>query len=246
MARTMLSRVQAQSFDRIASAYDRLAMLTMHGVIDPWLSSQLPTAGRRALELGCGSGQHAALLAGRFVAVDAVDLSGPMIELARARGLPNVTFGQADLLEVAGTARYDLVLSVLTLHHLPDLQAALGHVKTLLAPGGRLVVVDMFPGVADLCPRSALRGVVHRTVPLRLRLRAMAALRLARDLVRRGPATAWEVYRLSVMREWLDHLVSDRFFSREDLERSCDLLFPGFRLDVVGDRRRLGLVWDAP
>jgi len=93
------------------------------------------------------------LLADRFEQVDAIDLSGPMIELARPRRpRPNITYWQADLHDVGGVGRYDFVLSVLTLHHVPDLHAALSHIKTLLAPGGRVVVVDMYP------PESALRS----------------------------------------------------------------------------------------
>jgi ubiquinone/menaquinone biosynthesis C-methylase UbiE len=38
------------------------------------------------------------------------------------------------------------------LHHVPDLRAALSQIKALLAPGGRAVVVDMYP------PESALRS----------------------------------------------------------------------------------------
>jgi hypothetical protein len=45
---------------------------------------------------------------------------------------------------------------------------------------------------------------------------------------------------------WLDHLVSDRMFSREALQASCADLFPGARLEVLGGARGIGLVWDAP
>ena len=54
-----------------------------------------------------------------------------------------------------------------------------------------------------------------------------------------------EIYRLSIRRAWLDHRVSDRFFSREELIRCCDALFPGYRLDILGGPRGIGLVWDA-
>lgn len=66
------------------------------------------------------------------------------------------------------------------------------------------------------------------------------------DLVRRGPAAAWEIYRLSTRRQWLDHRVTDRFFSRDELERSCQSLFPGYRFDILGGPRGIGLAWDAP
>jgi SAM-dependent methyltransferase len=133
------------------------------------------------------------------------------------------------------------------LHHVPDLRAALSQIKALLAPGGRAVVVDMYP------PESALRSPqwipqrkVHRVLPLRPRLHALALRKLGADLVRRGPVTAWEIYRLSTRREWLDHRVTDRFFSREELERSCETLFPGYRCDILGGPRGIGLIWDAP
>jgi hypothetical protein len=47
--------------------------------------------------------------------------------------------------------------------------------------------------------------MVHRLAPRRPRLHALAAQKLSVNLVRRGPATAWELYRLSTRRDWLDH-----------------------------------------
>ena len=170
-----------------------------------------------------------------------------MIDLARTRRpRPNITYRQADLRDVGDADRYDFVLSLLTLHHVPDLHAALSHVKTLLAPGGRAALMDIYQAESDLRPQQALRRMVHRVVPLRPRLHALAVQKLSVNLVRRGPATAWEIYRLSTRREWLDHRVTDRFFSRDELGRSCQSLFPGYRFDILGGPRGIGLVWDAP
>jgi 2-polyprenyl-3-methyl-5-hydroxy-6-metoxy-1,4-benzoquinol methylase len=224
MGLSAAARSAAQSFDRTAAGYDRLGDLGENDSIRSWLVSVLPPAGGRALDLGCGAGRHAVLLAGRFAHVDAVDLSLPMIEIARAkRSRPNVAYQQADLLEATGSGEYDLVLSVMTLHHVPDLQAALAHIKGLLARGGRIVLADPYPAESALHPT---RRILHRLVPLRPRLHAMAVLRLGANLVRRGPATAWEIYRLYTRGEWLDHLVSDRFFSREELDHCCATFSP--------------------
>jgi ubiquinone/menaquinone biosynthesis C-methylase UbiE len=242
MGRSPAARLAAQSFDRTAADYDRLGDLGENDSIRSWLVSVLPPVGGRALDLGCGAGRHAVLLAERFTHVDAIDLSLPMIEIARAkRSRPNVAYHQADLLETTGSGEYDLVLSVMTLHHVPDLQAALARIKRLLAPGGRIVLVDPYPAESALHPA---RWILHRLVPLRPRLHAMAVLRLSTNLARRGPAIAWEIYRLHTRREWLDHLVSDRFFSREELEQCCATLFPGCQLERLGGAV-VGLTWDS-
>ncbi|MCW2933981.1 MAG: Methyltransferase type 11 [Actinomycetia bacterium] len=247
MRRAANTLAEAQSFDRIAAAYDRLGDLNPNELVGSWLESLLPAAGGRALDIGCGTGRHAVLLAGRFEQVDAIDLSGPMIDLARKRRpRPNIAYRQADLHDVGDAGHYDLVLSLLTLHHVPDLHAALSHVKTLLAPGGRAVVADIYETEPALRPWQGPRRMAHRVVPLRPRLHALALQKLSVNLILRGPSTAWEVYRLSTRREWLDHRVTDRFFSREELERSCQSLFPGYRFDILGGPRGIGLVWDAP
>jgi ubiquinone/menaquinone biosynthesis C-methylase UbiE len=246
MKRRALDREQAQSFDRVAADYDRMGELNGRNLIGPWLVSQLPASGRRALDLGCGTGRHAVLLADRFQHVDAVDVSGPMVELARARRAgANISFWQADLHDVEGAGRYDFILSVLTLHHVPDLHAALSRIRALVAPGGRLALVDIYETSSDLRPPAALR-IARSVLPLRPRLRLRAVLVLAANVIRRGPVTAREIYRLQTRREWLDHRVSDRFFSREELDRACADLLPGCRLDVIGGPRGVGLVWDAP
>jgi SAM-dependent methyltransferase len=182
------------------------------------------------------------VLAGRFTHVDAIDLSRPMIEIARAkRSRPNIAYRQADLLDATGSGQYDLVLSVMTVHHVPDLQAALAHIKGLLAPGGRIVLVDSHPDESELHPA---RRILCRLVPLRPRLHAGAVLRFGPNLTRRGPAIAWEIYRLQTRREWLDHRVSDRFFSRDELKRCCATLFPGCQLERLGGTI-VGLTWDS-
>ncbi|HXQ63221.1 MAG TPA: hypothetical protein VN787_00075, partial [Steroidobacteraceae bacterium] len=57
-------RAEAQSFDRIAADRDRLIELNGRKGAEPagrWLHGLLPAAGRRALDLGCGTGHHAML-----------------------------------------------------------------------------------------------------------------------------------------------------------------------------------------
>jgi SAM-dependent methyltransferase len=80
------------------------------------------------LDIGCGIGQYASVTTGRYVGVD---LNEPYVAHARRRrGDDRHTFRCVDAIElVAEDERFDLVLMVDFLHHLPD-EAALSVLET--------------------------------------------------------------------------------------------------------------------
>lgn len=107
-----------------------------------WLLRNLPTARRRALDVGCGRGALLLKLAPRFARVEGIDTDAEMVRLAGAATVrqPGVTVRRQDFLTVSG--EYDLITMVASVHHL-DLEAALRHASSLLSPGGRLLVVGL-------------------------------------------------------------------------------------------------------
>jgi len=137
-------------WDGEATAYDEQAD---HGLHDPkvrvaWrdlLLGVLPPAPARIADLGCGTATLSLLLAEAGYAVDGVDFSPAMVRLARAKvaGRHGVTVSEAD----AGApplpaGAYDVVLCRHVLWALPDQVGVLGRWVDLLAPGGRLVLVE--------------------------------------------------------------------------------------------------------
>ena len=81
----------------------------------------------QVLIAGCGTGKHAIDVATRYAGAEvlAVDLSRGALavgqERARARGLDDLTFAQADILELGALdRRFHLIESVGVLHHLRD------------------------------------------------------------------------------------------------------------------------------
>jgi SAM-dependent methyltransferase len=124
-----------------------------HGLGDPqvraaWrelLLGALPPTPARVADLGCGTATLTQLLAEEGYAVDAVDFSPAMVELARAKvaGLEGVTVTEGDAgappLEAAA---YDVVLCRHVLWALADQVEVLRRWSTLLKPGGRLVLVE--------------------------------------------------------------------------------------------------------
>ena len=99
-------------------------------------------------DLGCGTGRTAAALAPFVRQVVAVDASAEMLGAARERlqGTPNVDVREGTL-EAApvGDGAVDLALLVLVLHHVGDPAAVLKEARRVLAPGGRVLVIDMQP-----------------------------------------------------------------------------------------------------
>ena len=96
----------------------------------------------RLLDIACGVGYGTHLLAARQpqVACVGVDISADAIATAR-RGYagPNVDFVLADAMTFADAAGFDTIVTLETIEHLPDPQAFVDRIVTLLRPGARLV-----------------------------------------------------------------------------------------------------------
>jgi SAM-dependent methyltransferase len=95
---------------------------------------------RTVLELGCGTGNDAARLAGEGYSVTAIDVSGEAIGLARAKFGPVARFMVADMtrrLPFPG-AGFDAAMSNVAMHMFPDAvtRAVFAEVGRLVRPGG--------------------------------------------------------------------------------------------------------------
>lgn len=93
-----------------------------------------------ALELGCGTGSTALTLATSVANYRATDISGGMIEIARAKPTDApVEFAQTGLDDDGRGATYDVVLAFNLLHLIGDLDGALDLIAPLVAPGGLFI-----------------------------------------------------------------------------------------------------------
>jgi SAM-dependent methyltransferase len=98
----------------------------------------------RVLSLGCGIGDTELLLAPHVAEVVGLDLSPSAIRQARADaarlGISNARFEEG----TAAAGRWDLVIAIFFLHHLPDpeLAALPAQIRGLLVPGGRFYSLD--------------------------------------------------------------------------------------------------------
>ncbi|MEU3730755.1 methyltransferase domain-containing protein [Streptomyces sp. NPDC033538] len=162
------------AFDHGAGRYDRLVAL------NPGYHAQLRRsarrlgladggAGRRVLDLGCGTGASTAALAAAFPAAEivGVDASAGMLERARAKRWPSrVSFVHApaeELHRAEAGGPFDAVLAGYLFRNLTDPDAVLRTVHGLLTPGGRLAVHEYALGgrrVDRLVWDAVCRGVI--------------------------------------------------------------------------------------
>jgi len=112
-----------------------------------------PAPGERVIDIGCGCGQTTMALAARVGpggAVLGVDISRPMLEVARrrvaAQGLAQVTLTQADAQTHAfAPGAFDAVFSRFGVMFFEDPTAAFANIRKALRSGGRLGFVCWRP-----------------------------------------------------------------------------------------------------
>src|SRR5215213_10289125 len=150
----MLNASAGGSAEQVRADFDRIAVASARdgealGTYTKFLLRHVPEGCGRALEIGCGLGAFARLVAGRASSVTAVDLSPQMLRAAaeRSRAHPNLQFILGDFLRLdLQPETYDCIVTTTTLHHLPQ-REALAKMKSLLLPGGVLVIHDLLdPG----------------------------------------------------------------------------------------------------
>ena len=227
-----MSARDPQSFDHLPGRYDRISAL-LGAELRAWLLFHLPPRGGRAVDLGCGTGVQTQLLAERYDEVLAVDLSAPMVEHARRhRSRPNVDYRRGDLRDVAPgqDGRFDLVFSAYTLHHVAELDSALHRMRSLVRPGGQVLLVDLVDERRPV-PRSWFQAEAWRTFGTDLRYR------------RRPLAEAVELLRLQLDPDWLDHQSTDRLQSSDDWDAHCRAVFPGAAITPL--HRARAVAWGS-
>jgi SAM-dependent methyltransferase len=218
---------------KLRADFDRLAGLSHDGWdhnahYHRFLLGQLPPRCRQALDVGCGTGAFARLLAERCDRVLAIDLAPRMVEVARSRsaGHPNLEYRVADATTwPLPPGRFDCVASIAAAHHLP-LAPFLTRLREALAPGGTLLLLDIYRprNLADLVvslaavPASRLLGLRHTG-----RLSQPPELRQA----------------------WEEHGRTDRYLSLTEVREACAGVLPGAAV-----RRHLlwrySIVWHRP
>lgn len=140
-----------RSSERVRRVYDEIAPHFAKTREYPWPEVEdfleRVEGGAVGLDIGCGNGRHAEVLARTVDAAVALDVSRGLLVEAEDRMEANGWRGQSVQGDAAALPVSDGVvdvgLSVATLHHLPDRETRVGslrEVRRVLAPDGRALV----------------------------------------------------------------------------------------------------------
>lgn len=157
--RARLAAVRAQRaataqsyFDRHAADWDRIRSLHVADeTVEAAIRNALgPEPLGSVLDLGTGTGRMLAVLSGQAGRLTGVDANHAMLAVARANleaaGLRRVELRQGDIhAPPVERDAFDLVVIHQVLHFLDDPARALREAAALLAPAGRLLIVDFAP-----------------------------------------------------------------------------------------------------
>ena len=221
----------------VQADFDRIALLSNQDADEGWnhnnhyhrfLLEHVPACCAGALDIGCGTGQFARLLASRAEHVLALDLSPQMIRLARERstGFATIDFEAADVLAwTFSPEQFDFIVSIAALHHMP-MEAILAKMKEALAKGGTLAVLDLYKA---------------RFSDLFVNLAAIPA-NVFMQRVKKGHRPAVSSEARAAMEE---HGAHDSYLTLSQVHQMCQALLPGasVRRHVFW---RYSIVWTKP
>lgn len=115
------------------------------------------------LDCGCGTGPMISLLYEKDPTkhYTGVDLTPRMIQVAKAKGLPGVSFVLGDCEDLPfGEGSFDAAICSNSFHHYPNPQRFFDSVARVLRPGGRLILQDY------TAPKGLLWLMNHTEMPL--------------------------------------------------------------------------------
>jgi ubiquinone/menaquinone biosynthesis C-methylase UbiE len=225
----MLKDCDPRSFDHLAEEYDFVASLVRK---PDFFLSHLPQRRRRVLDVGCGTGVLASELSRHFESVVAIDISEPMLAIARGkRAAANIEYRRADANQLVLEQKFDAIVSHTAFHHLEDVPRTLGVLKAALEPGGRLILVDNVVRWPFFVRHTSLRNV-------------LSCLRLPPDALRYGLHPAWRLFRFRVSPAWLAHVTTDQELSVDSFREVYGQVLPGASFTRM--EYFMGVVWQAP
>ncbi|MBS0012500.1 MAG: class I SAM-dependent methyltransferase [Desulfobacterales bacterium] len=146
----MNQKTEKRSFEQAAARWDeKPRRVKLAGDVAEAMKKQVPlNRDMDMLDFGCGTGLLTLALQPFVGSVTGVDSSPAMLDVLekkiREAGIKNIETRKADIDEGDRlSGRFDLVISSMTLHHIPDIDALIQQFCGVLKPGGYVALADL-------------------------------------------------------------------------------------------------------
>lgn len=150
MSQIQAAQLDAAHFDSKARQWDDNPVFRERGLnLAKAVRAAVPLRrDMHVLDYGCGTGLLSFPLRDELGAIVMADSSSGMLDVVRekiaAQAVTNMTAVKLDLLaDTAPSDRFDLIMTSMTLHHVPDTDRILRVFHDLLQPGGTLCIADL-------------------------------------------------------------------------------------------------------
>ena len=241
-----MAQTHGMNYDRAAGEY--AAHRRVHSGVFRELSGRAGVGSAfRVLEVGCGTGNYASALVGRFgLAAYGLDPSSGMLMHARAHPEPVIWLqGRAESPGFASDA-FDLVFSVDVIHHVADKAAFYREAARLLRPGGWVCTVT--DSAEIIRRREILSGYFPETVEMELarypRIAQLQAWMATAGLVDPEVGTVEAPYEITSAQPFRDRAYSSLHLISEDSWRAgLTRLERDLRLGPVRGTARYACLW---
>jgi len=131
----------ASQYSDMMTAQEKTGMLPEH--MARFLQFVGDVSGLAVLDAGCGEGYLSRILTSRGASVTGIDISAPLVEIARTKEFADrITYQVADLSQPLPSYQnhFDLITSFFVLNDVSDYRGFLATLGSVLRHGGRLVI----------------------------------------------------------------------------------------------------------
>lgn len=137
-----------RSFDERAKEWDTPSKIKRSKALAKQIVATLPSDKTlKGMELGCGTGLVSMELKDKFEQITLVDTSEGMLDVLKEKILCNrITHFKPilrDVFQEPLAERFNVIYTVMTLHHIEDIQLALTKIYGMLLPGGIFFAADL-------------------------------------------------------------------------------------------------------
>jgi len=134
-----------KEWDAWAPSYDKEVDYLL-GINDNVICSKISFEEKNVLDLGCGTGRFAGVIAQKARHVTTLDFSSKMLKETRKRlkDFHNISFEKIDIEKMALSLneKFDVIVAISLMHHIGNTKHVVKKLKSYLAKNGQIVIVD--------------------------------------------------------------------------------------------------------